>query len=172
MKSAVLSLLLALSVVTVRELPPERPGEIHCVLVVLDQKADGELVLSPPTCFTDERSAEMWAAEGAGGLVLTDNGALTATATSSTFTLGRHYDGFSGSGSSIRIVGGNCTGGWWNTSSWWDNRISSSYNGCARLTHWDYPNKLGISESTYGSGTINNLSYMNNKTESVSYHSG
>jgi hypothetical protein len=171
MSRAVLSLLLVLGAITVPELPPEPVGEIHCVLVVLDQKADGELVMSNPTCFADERSAETFAADGAGTLVPVANNKLGAMAASS-FTLGKHYDGFSGTGSSIRIVGGDCTGGWWNTSSEWDNRISSSYNGCARLTHWDYPNKLGTSESTYGSGTIDNLSYMNNKAESVSYHSG
>lgn len=172
MSRAVLSLFLVLGAITVPELPPERVGDTHCVLVVLYQKADGELVMSKPTCFADEESAEMWAADGAGDLMLTDQGVPKTTTTSSTFTLGRHYDGYSGTGSSIRIVGGDCTGGWWNTSSWWDNRISSSYNGCARLTHWDYPNKLGTSESTYGSGTTDNLSYMNNKAESVSYHSG
>lgn len=147
------------------------PRESHCVLVVLDQRLDGEFVMSSPVCFADEASADTWVASGGASTMaaVSDSDGVVA---SSTFTLGKHFDGYSGSGSSIRIVGGECSGGWWNTSSWWDNRISSSYNGCARLTHWDNANKSGSAESTYGSGTTDNLTYMNNKAESVSYHSG
>lgn len=146
--------------------------ESHCVAFVVGQRPDGELILSAPDCFSDELSADVWAAYG---LPASTSGTTTAEssgvyATSSTFTLGRHYDGYNGSGSSIRIVGSSCTGGYWNTSSSWDNRISSSYNGCSQLKHWDLPYKNGMAESTYGSGTTDNLSYMNNLTESVSYH--
>lgn len=147
-----------------------RPVETHCVLFVVDQKDDGQLIMSEPDCFDDEASADAWAAadpenklgvapSGGAGVIL-----------ESTFTLGRHYDGFNGTGSSVTVVGSSCTGGWWNTSTWWDNRISSTENGCSWVRHWDYPNKGGSSESTYGTGTIDNLTYMNNKAESVSYH--
>ena len=90
----------------------------------------------------------------------------------STFTLGRHYDGYNGTGSSISVVGSSCTGGYWNTTSSWDNRISSSYNGCARLRHYAYPNKVVPFDDTQGSGTTDNLnSTLNNNAESISYHS-
>lgn len=141
--------------------------EVHCVAFVVDQTADGELVLSEPDCFDTRTEAGVWAAVGPAGPQV--SGFYMA---GSTFTLGRHFDGFNGTGSSITIVGSSCTGGYWNTSSSWDNRISSSYNGCARLTHWDEPAKSGSSQHTYGAGTTDNLSYMNNKAESVSYHSG
>lgn len=141
-------------------------GEVHCVAFVLDQTAEGELVVSKPDCFDTLAEAGAWA--GVGPADRSTSGYMAG----STFTLGRHFDGFNGTGSSISIVGSSCTGGYWNTSSSWDNKISSSYNGCARLTHWDQPAKSGSFQHTYGAGTTDNLSYMNNKAESVSYHSG
>ncbi len=89
----------------------------------------------------------------------------------SSFTLGIHYDYSNGGGSSITVVGSSCTGGWWNTPSWFDNRESSSYNGCNRLKHWDYPNASGSYQSTWTVGQTDNLTYMSNRVESVSYHS-
>lgn len=145
----------------------ESKGEAHCVAFVVDQADDGELVLSEPDCFGSLTEAGAWAAVGPA-----DPLASGFYMAGSTFTLGRHFDGFNGTGSSISIVGSSCTGGYWNTSSSWDNKISSSYNGCARLTHWDEPAKSGSFQHTYGAGTTDNLSYMNNKAESVSYHSG
>jgi hypothetical protein len=154
------------------ELPDVGDRESHCVMFVVGQRPDGELIMSDADCFSDEMSADVWASYGVPAVksdsTLEESGGVYAS--SSTFTLGRHYDGFNGSGSSVRIVGSSCTGGYWNTSSSWDNRISSSYNGCSHLKHWDWPYKNGTAESTYGSGTTDNLSYMNNQTESVSYH--
>jgi hypothetical protein len=70
------------------------------------------------------------------------------------------------------VVGGSCSGGYWNTGSTWANRISSSWNGCYRLRHHDGPSKTGTYADTLGPGTHNLPSHMNNKTESVSYWSG
>ncbi len=96
------------------------------------------------------------------------NDAVMAAA--STFTLGIHYDGYNGTGSSITVVGSSCSGGWWNTPSWFDNRISSSWNGCYRLRHYNKPNRGGMSGSTYGAGSVHNVPWwINNKAESVSY---
>lgn len=148
------------------------PVETHCVLFVVDQLPSGKLVLSEPTCFADEADADASATVGPSSQLTspTLSESIRVNA-SSTFTLGKHYEGLNGSGSSVTVVGSSCTGGWWNTSSSWDNRISSSYNGCGRLRHWDYPNTSGSSENTYGAGTTDNLTYMDNRTESVSYHS-
>lgn len=171
MRWAVALSVFAIALAGVADPADAAPRQHHCVLVVVDQRSDGEFVMSEPVCFTDETSADAWVASGGPSTLLTGEDADVAAA-STTFTLGKHFDGYSGTGSSITIVGGDCTGGWWNTSSSWDNRISSSYNGCARLSHWDNPNKSGSAESTYGSGTTDNLTFMNNKAESVSYHSG
>lgn len=151
----------------------ERGIETHCVVFVVDQESDGELITTDPECFADPLDAEAWVTVGwqlaHGPEALFDG--MGGVSTLATFTLGRHYDGFNGSGSSIHVVGSSCTGGYWNTPSAWDNRISSSFNGCAHLRHWDGPNMSGSSESTYGGGTTDNLTFMNNRTESVSYYS-
>lgn len=172
MRMSVVALVLtAMGAMPVVAAAEEQPAE-HCVSFVTHQKPDGELELTKPDCFDSEQAAEHWASVGMSqrlqnlGIFDAGVGGL------SSFTLGRHFDGFNGSGSSISIVGSSCTGGYWNATATWDNRISSSYNGCARLTHWDYPAKSGQSQSTYGAGTTDNLSTLNNKASSVSYHSG
>lgn len=149
------------------------PSEEHCVVNVVGQEPDGEFILSDARCYDSLSEAMADAAGGYRSLVGADSPALVSGGVmSSTFTLGRHYDGIDGTGSSISVVGSSCTGGWWNTSSSWDNRISSSWNGCFRLKHHDLPARGGIYESTTGVGTTDNLSgYLNNKAESVSYWS-
>jgi hypothetical protein len=148
--------------------------ERHCVARVVGKKDDGELILSSPKCYPTFAEAMADASEGALELDESVPGSVLASdarvkATVSSFTLGVHYDGFSGTGSSISIVGSDCGGGWWNATGFWNNRISSSYNGCYRLTHYDGSNKTGSSEATVGSGAVHNLTYMNNRTGSVSY---
>lgn len=152
-------------------------GEFHCVVTTGGQSDDGELITTNTECF-DSFSDAMFSAsagalrlpaEGSGSVLFTDAG---VAALASTFTLGVHFDGYSGTGSSITVVGSSCSGGYWNTPSWFDNRISSSYNGCARLKHFNYANVSGYLTATTGIGTTDNLPYSaNNKTESVSYHS-
>lgn len=146
--------------------------ESHCVVLVVDMKPDGELVTTDSVCFPDKALAEAWANVGLASVPLsTRTPGLDSAVPLSSFTLGTHYDGANGSGSSISVVGSSCTGGYWNTPTAWDNRISSSYNGCARLQHWDLPGKQGASQNTTGAGTTDNLTTMNNRAESVSYHS-
>ncbi|NND01910.1 MAG: hypothetical protein HKN91_03915 [Acidimicrobiia bacterium] len=144
--------------------------EQHCVVYVTDKSAEGELNMSDPTCVTSKAEA----AELAGRAIYKPQMAdLDGMAFGfSNFTLGIHYNGKNGTGSSITVVGTSCTGGWWNTPGWFDNRTSSSYNGCYRLKHYDKPNKTGTSANTYGAGTTDNIpTYMNNRTESVAYYS-
>lgn len=142
--------------------------ESHCVVFVTGQLEGGELVTSAPDCFSSLALADAWAAAAAPASILNIPGSGGGAAASS-FVLGRHYDGFNGSGSSIAVVGSSCTGGHWNTGSSWANRISSSYNGCPTLRHYDYPNKGGSSQYTSGAGTIDNLTSLNNDAESVAY---
>lgn len=149
------------------EKPP--PPESHCVVHVVGQAEDGKLTMSDPDCYKTKAEADMAAS---GGLVARTTGLDSFAMAGSTFTLGRHYDGYNGTGSSITVVGSSCTGGYWNTPSWFDNRITSSYNGCGRLRHYDKPGKSGSSTNTYGAGTTDNLAaWMNNRTESVAYYS-
>jgi hypothetical protein len=149
--------------------------EEHCVVYVLSQKADGELVLSDPRCYStfpgamsDASGGELVLAAGTVGSVFwTDQG---VEALASTFTLGIHFDGYNGTGSSISVVGSSCTGGYWNTGSSWKDRISSSWNGCYRLKHHSAPSRGGSVASTVGAGSTHNLpSWMNDRTESEVY---
>jgi len=148
----------------------------HCVVNVIATEDDGELVLSKPRCYGTFSEAMVDASDGRlrlpagtpGSVVFSDSKVGVKVAS---FTLGVHYDGYGGSGSSISVVGSSCAGGWWNTSGFWDNRISSSFNGCFRLTHYDGPDRTGGVESTTGSGSVHDLTFMNNRTESVSYWS-
>lgn len=147
-------------------------GESHCVVEVAEQKPNGELVLGSPICFDRLTDALEHAEHSRLEIDSISARGLESVATlSSSFVLGTHFDGYNGSGSSISVVGNSCTGGWWNTSSAWDNRISSSYNGCYRLRHFDLPNKAGDRYDTTGVGQTDNLSAaMNNRTESVAYY--
>ena len=149
------------------EKPP--PAEAHCVVYVFGQAEDGRLTTSQPDCYETKAEAKV----AASGSLQSKNAGLDSFAMAgSTFTLGIHYDGYNGSGSSITVVGSSCTGGYWNTPSWFDNRTTSSYNGCGRLRHYDKPGKRGSSTNTYGAGTTDNLAaWMNNRTESVAYYS-
>ncbi len=149
--------------------------EEHCVVEVIEQGPDGELITTAPLCFESFPEAIAEASDGAVRLAPGANGSVlfsypeVARAVSS-FTLGIHFDGRNGSGSSISVSGSTCSGGWWNTSSGWSNRISSSFNGCYRLRHYDDANRGGSYTDTTGAGATHNLaSWMDNRTESVAY---
>lgn len=148
----------------------------HCVVEVVGVLSTGELLMGPERCHATLAGAVADSTDGAvrlpasaGAEALADDRLAAAL---STFTLGIHFDGPSGSGSSISVVGSDCSGGYWNTGSAWANRISSSWNGCVRLRHWDGPGKSGAYEDTRGSGTTDTLTALDNRAESVSYHAG
>lgn len=151
-----------------------KAAEVHCLVEVIGQGVSGEMIVSDPQCYP---SFEEAVAVASGGLVNVEDAPSgeelladpEAGILLSSFTLGTHFDGLNGSGSSISVVGGSCTGGYWNTGATWANRISSSWNGCYRLRHHDGPNRTGMYADTVGSGTHNLPSFMDNKTESVSY---
>lgn len=145
--------------------------ESHCVVRVLGQGWNGELWLSAPVCFDTLASAfEAAASPGLAFGARPERTAGTDSYELLSFTLGTHFDGLNGTGSSISVVGSSCGGGWWNTGATWANRISSSWNGCYRLRHHDGPGASGASADTVGAGSTHNLpGAMNNKTESVSY---
>ncbi len=142
--------------------------ETHCVLVVVGQKPSGEFITESLGCFTtlgEAQGAEHATVQGSDRIVGEGVSLLT-------FTLGIHFDGAGGTGSSISIVGDNCNGGFWNTGPTWSNRISSSFNGCHRLRHHVDPDKGGAATDTTGSGSTHNLpGAYDNTTDSVSYWS-
>lgn len=154
----------------------EAGPEQHCVYRVVGIEADLELKMGAVECFGTFSEAAAALTQGRLRLPYdTPVGALGGSpsyvALAGSFTIGIHYDYFNGGGSSISVAGSSCVGGWWNTPGWFDNRESSSYNGCHRLRHWDNPGATGSGENTWGVGQIDNLTSMNNSVESVSYHS-
>jgi len=146
--------------------------ETHCVVEVVGLLDSGEFVMTEPVCFGTFGEA---IAEASGGRVAVSSGSELFTDPEvglvlATFTLGVHYEGYNGAGSSITVVGSSCVGGYWNTGATWANKISSSYNGCYRLRHHDLANKGGSYGDTVGSGLVHNVPWwIDNKTESVSY---
>ena len=150
-------------------------AETHCVVRAIGELADGQLVTTRETCFGTLAEAMTFASGNAvqfdedltGADLLANKDGVASLV--STFTLGVHFDGYNGTGSSISIVGSDCAGGYWNTGAAWKDRISSSWNGCYRLRHYPNPNRIGISESTVGMGATHNLGTLNNDTESVAY---
>jgi len=144
--------------------------EQHCVVYVTEKTGEGELKMSDPTCLASREAASELASRPIFKPQMADIDGMAYGF--SNFTIGIHYNGSNGTGSSITVVGSSCTGGYWNTPGWFDNKESSAYNGCYRLRHYNNPNKSGMGANTYGAGTTDNLpSYMNNRTESVAYFS-
>ncbi len=139
--------------------PAGADSETHCVVAVVGRGADGSFVTGPESCYPSFSEA-MASVDGDSG-----DGSLGTTS----FAIGVHYDGFSGSGSSLTVTGDSCTGGWLNLSSTWVNRISSTRNGCNRITHFDGYNLSGSTESTFTAGSTTNLSSLNNATNSIQY---
>ncbi len=156
------ALVAAVSPASAAEMPAGE--ERHCVVHTEGQDGDGRLVTDGVDCY--RTFAEAMAAVSGGSLQLPyetpvavlDSSPMYMAAVAS-FTLGIHYDYSNGGGSSISVTGSSCVGGWWNTPSWFDNRESSSYNGCNRLKHWDYPNAAGSYQSTWTVGQTDNLTY-------------
>ena len=142
--------------------PPER--EQHCAVKVVGQRPSGELVVSEPECRA--RYADALAAVGA-RVPGTKAAQLRWSAQSSDFVIGTHYDGAGLTGSSFSVVGSNCWGGYLNLSTSWINRVSSTYNGCFRIRHFDGYDKSGAFEDTVGLG--GNLGTLNNRANSIQY---
>lgn len=82
--------------------------------------------------------------------------------------IGIHYDGRGLTGSSFAVVGADCSGGYLNVSNSWNNRVSSTWNGCRAIRHFDGFNLIGTSETTFTPG--GDLSYMDNRTSSIQYN--
>lgn len=85
----------------------------------------------------------------------------------STFVIGVHFDASNLNGDSFSVSGSSCAGGHLNVAPSWNNRISSTKNGCSTIGHFDGYNKVGTSQTTTGAGGA--LTYMDNRTSSIQY---
>ena len=145
--------------------------EEHCAAEVVGQdEVTGELLLSDPICYTgdDAQAMATRAVMGADTEIVTEDGRIVEVINASSSVLAWHYDGPNYTSSSFTVVGSNCNGGYVNLSAAWKDRVSSTLNNlCWRVKHWSAQNASGSLQSTWGGG---NLSYMNNRAESISYH--
>jgi hypothetical protein len=141
------------------------PSLDQCVVHVLRTTSTGELKLSAPNCYPTRSEAMAAEHVGAWGVGASARAAVTNT----TFTIGYHCDGYDLTGPCTSVVGTGCTGGWLNTSTAWNNRISSTENGCPTVRHFDGANLTGASVNTTGVGSYTNLVTFNNKTSSLQY---
>jgi hypothetical protein len=118
--------------------PSGEPGATriqHCELTIIGQNDDGSYVTTPLTC----RRAD--AAPSAEAPVL---GARAGT-------LATHYSGYNRTGSTLRINGGACSGGWLNLPAGWVNAIASTYSYCA-VTHHSSYFQTGATEVVWAPG--------------------
>ena len=154
----------------------------HCLITTEEPTRGTELVVVDVECF--RTFAEVLTRVGASSEIrervsepaqltaedmedLSPGGGDEKASAQSASIIGIHYDGASFSGSSFSVSGSNCSGGYLNVSSTWNNRVSSTANGCPTIRHYDGYNLIGTNQSTTGFG--GNLTYMDNRTSSIQY---
>jgi len=143
----------ALLLLTTAASASEDSSEEHCGVQVLDQKDSGEFILSKEVCFAE----------------FDDMVAHFDSGTDADYIIGTHYEHSNLNGSSFNVWGSSCIGGWLNVSGSWDNRISSTANGCYRIKHWEDTGTSGARKDTFSPwGNISGV--MNDETSSISYH--
>lgn len=127
--------------------------EEHCGMQVLDQQDSGEFTLSKEACFDE----------------FDDMVAYFDAGSDADYIIGTHYEHSNRNGSSFSVWGSSCIGGWLNVSPSWNDRISSTANGCYRISHWEDVGTSGARYDTYSPwGNIGGV--MNDETSSISYH--
>ncbi|MEN8040681.1 MAG: hypothetical protein ABFR95_04170 [Actinomycetota bacterium] len=145
----------------------------HCVVDVVGQADDGELIMGTERCF--ETFAEVTSYASGGDVLLpADMGpsefAASSVAAVSSYAIGIHYTGRYGTGSSITVVGSSCTGGWWHPPVWMRYDMSSTHNGCPKIEHRTGTDGTGFASTTYGVGSTSNLnSAVENNVGTVKY---
>lgn len=143
----------------------------HCVAHVVDQRADGELVLSETRCYSTFQGAMRSEGVAAWGEGAAEKAAAAQPGVAAlSFTLAIHYDNpnQNASAGSFSVTGTNCSGGYLNMTPSWNNRVSSTTNGCPNVTHYDLINLGGAWYTTTGSG--GNLGSLSDRVSSVRYH--
>ena len=131
---------------------PRAGAEEHCVLVVIGQQPDGELLTAPLVCSPTQAAALARARDRS---PLAD------------FPIGVHYDGAGFTGSSVTVVGSSCIGGWLNLPAAWNDRVSSTLNGCPQIKHYLHVNLGGTTSTTFSPG--GNLGALSDEVSSIQY---
>lgn len=148
----------------------EPPKGEHCLIETSGVDEANNLIVTETSCF--DSFAEVLTKLGADDVAADARPAnLDRSQIGLRAIIGVHYDGGSYDGDSFTVTGSTCTGGGLNVSSAWNDRISSTVNGCYRIEHFEHGGFAGATFNTYGSGGSMNGSTMNNKTTSIKYWS-
>jgi hypothetical protein len=143
----------------------------NCIIHTDGTDDEGNLVITSTTCY--DTYAEVLKSKGVKNVKADATPATTASATLlSVGIIGTHYDGFGATGDSVSVEGSDCSGGGLNLPTVWNDRISSTANGCPIIVHYQNANYGGATATTYGVGTLTNIGgTMNNQTTSIIYTS-
>ena len=150
----------------------ERGDYIHCVTRVTSSDDSDVLIPSRETCFKTEGDASEFSKAGS---------ALGAQERLPERHIAVHYDGLNFTGATLRVLGTNCLGGYIALEGTvWNNRISSTVNGCPLIAHYDFA-RIGYTRNPYreilvvGSaredttGIGGNLDELSNRVSGVRY---
>lgn len=174
LQTVALAAVVAVGPVPVAAAAPGSPAAPHCVVHVTGRQPTGELRVSAARCYDSFAGAmraegvDEWG-PGAGERAAARS--IGGEAGRLSFTLATHFDrrGLDPSGGTTSTVGDSCSGGWLNASAAWNDRISSTSQGCPHVKHFSGANRTGSSHTTAGSG--GNLSAgLDNRTSSIQYN--
>lgn len=167
----VIALLAAVMIPAIAASPAQAADGRHCVINVLGTDEDGNFITDEMTCYST--FARVLASRGLVGLDVSLSPLnVSAAVLLSSGIIGVHYDGTNASGASLSVEGSDCNGGGLNLPASWNDRISSTTNGCPTITHYEHVNYAGGIAVTTGVGSNTNIGgSMNNKTSSIKYFS-
>lgn len=148
----------------------DRGEFIHCAASLSpDPSGSGLLVPGDETCFQDADDAMEFALGGGPGAAAQAQAAAAGVVPDGLIAIHYELPGFRGA--SLALAGVDCAGGGVTlTGGVWDNRISSTANGCSQIEHYDISSDFvfeGDLETTTGPG--GNLSTLDNRTSGILY---
>lgn len=154
--------LLVASTASLGARPAEASTGSHCVAWTQPTASSLALEVVELQCYSSFSDATT----AAGGSTSTSSETSTMQSSGDSI-IGIHFDGKRLTGDSFTVVGSNCAGGYLNVSNYWNNRVSSTWNGCPAIRHFDGFNIIGANETTFDPG--GDLWYMDNRTSSIQY---
>ena len=150
------------------EAPAQAETANQCIVKVVGRTADNMFIFSPEKCFATY--AEVLKSAGVTNAPAAVTAATSASYLSVASIIGVHYDGSNATGASFSVSGTACNGGGFNVSVDWNDRVTSTTNGCPTIYHYANTNYAGNIGITYGAGVNTNLSStLNNQTSSIKY---
>jgi len=142
----------------------------QCLITVNGTDANGNFIVESTKCYSSY--AQVLTAAGGVNVPTNVKAGMAPTSFGVLSIIGTHYDGTSGSGSSFSVTGADCNGGGLPTPSGWNDRISSTWNGCPAIVHYENSDYTGSTFTTFDVGSVSNITgYMNNKTSAIKYFS-